>query len=73
MSCFYEQNNTSSVYCYWCFHTYYSKGSSIIKFVPAPNWLVTRIEPLCNSTISFATASPIPFPPVARVLDLSTR
>lgn len=53
--------------------TYYSKGSSIIKFVPAPNWLVTRIEPLCNSTISFATASPMPFPPVARVLDLSTR
>ena len=55
------------------FYTYYSKGSLIIKFVPAPNWLVTRIEPLCNSTISFATASPMPFPPVARVLDLSTR
>lgn len=49
------------------------KGSSILKFVPTPNWLVTRMEPLCNSTISFATASPIPFPPVALVLDLSTR
>ena len=54
-------------------HTYYSKGSSIIKFVPTSNLLVTRMEPLCNSTISLATASPIPFPPVALVLDLSTQ
>lgn len=60
------------------FHLYinensYLIGNSIVNVVPIPTSLVTCIEPPCNSTISFATAKPIPFPPVARVRDLSTR
>jgi len=50
-----------------------SAGRVMAIRVPSPSVLLTRISPLCASTIHFAIARPRPLPPFSRVRALSAR